>query len=482
MPRVPTTDRRVARRFPWTAIALAAIVTLAAAARAHEATRTPYWFDEIITLWTARLPLPAMLGSLAGDVHPPLHFALEHLWIRLGGEGVLWVRGLAILFGLATVLVTYALARDLFGRGAGLLASLLLAIHREHVYFSQEARSYGLLWLAYALAAWLAWRWVERGRARDAALYVLAAAAALWTHYQAGFVLAFLGLWGAIALVRSPRRLAAWLGLQALVAALFLPQLPTFLEQWRRLGHEHWLVPPAPTALLDVFRRLAFRNAYLLPVCALLGLVPFARAPMRRGALALALVFLVPIVAAWALSVGGARLFLDRYMMYALPAACALVAAGIVGLGASGWRGPAVAVLVVGLAVRALLIRPPNVETASLAAAERWLAPRVRAGDLVVAADAHAWFFLRQNAPGLGRQVLLLSQDRLPYYEGGPFVPDSALVRPSAADSLLAGARWFGVRAEHGGVDTRPALGRLLRAATGPIEGFGRVIVVSGQP
>jgi hypothetical protein len=460
-------------------LALGLVLALAVAGRAWEAARTPLWFDEIFTLRVARLPVPDLVRALAADMHPPLHFLLVHAWIALP-PGEAWVELPGVAIGAATVAATFGFARALAGGNVALLAALLLALHRHHVYFSQEVRSYALLWLWYVLAAWMAWRWVRDGRPRDAALYVATAAAALWTHYQAGFVLAFLGLWGVLALARAPRRLAAWAGLHLAVALLFAPQVPTFLAQWHRLGADHWLRPPTAAAFLEVLRRWSFHVAGLVPVLAGLTLLPFVDRDLRRGAAMLWLAFLLPVAVAFALSVLGARLFLDRYMMFALPAWCVLAAAGVAVLRPRGLR-PLVAAALLAVAALTLVRHPVHVEAASLAHAREWLEARVRAGDLVVAGDTHSLYFLEEHAPALGRKRLLLSGPRLPYYEGALFVPDSVRVRPEAWDSLVAGARWFGVRTRHGGIDSRPALERMLGAARGEVAGFGQVTVVSGQ-
>ncbi len=464
---------------PW--LALAAVLALATGLRVWEAVRTPLWFDEIFTLMVARLDVSGLLAALANDMHPPLHYLLEHLWIRFGGEGELWLKSLSILIGVATVAALYGLVAEAFGRGAGLFAALLLAVHRTHVYYSQEARSYALLWLWYVLAAWMAWRWTERGRPRDAALFVLTAAAALYTHYQAGLVLAGLGVWGAAALARTPRKLGGWLALNAAVVLLFLPQLGTFLSQWHRLSAEYWVSPVSPAMFLDVLRIYSFGVVLAVPLMAGLALLPLVLPGHRRAAALVWMASLVPMMLAYVLAARGAHVYTDRYMMFVLPGWCALASAGLAALGARWvWlrRGLGAALLLV--AVRTLATHLPNIEAVELARAEQWLRPRVQAGDVVAFADGHAWFFFRHHAPSLGRQILVLPTPHMPYYEGALFVPDSARVTVAAWDSLTVGRRWFGVRARHGGIDSRPAFERMVRGARA-IEGFGPVTVTMGQ-
>src|SRR5437867_3611028 len=100
------------------ALALIAIVALAAGVRVRLAWLTPLWSDEIFTLWILRDGPPHMLALLRHDMHPPLFFLAVEGWRAIGGEDARWVRLLPLVFGVATVWVTYALTRDLFGRPA----------------------------------------------------------------------------------------------------------------------------------------------------------------------------------------------------------------------------------------------------------------------------------------------------------------------------------------------------------------------------
>lgn len=175
---VPTLDR----------LALPSLLLLALALRVREALRAPLWFDELYTRAATDRPWPEVLRVVRADVHPPLHFVIAHAW-RVLGDSDLAIRSSSLLFAMAALAVGFVLARDLFGRGTALFATALVALHPWHIYVSQEARSYPMLWLALT-AAWLgAWRWSEHGRRVDAALFVIAASVAAWTHYLAIVVL-----------------------------------------------------------------------------------------------------------------------------------------------------------------------------------------------------------------------------------------------------------------------------------------------------
>ncbi len=192
------------------------------------------WWDEGWSVWAARFSPLDILRQTGNDVHPPLYFDLLHLWRALSGDEEGALRLLSAFLGLLAVALTYALGRRTargnlspdWATAAGLLAALLLAVSRFAVAWSQEIRMYALAMVLALLAVWAARRVWQRGRRGDAALYVAATAAGLYTLYLFAPVwlainAAWLWEWRAVADRR--RELWRWAALQLLVVALFLP-------------------------------------------------------------------------------------------------------------------------------------------------------------------------------------------------------------------------------------------------------------------
>ncbi len=128
--------------------------------------------DRVISLGELMQPLVPNPSAGLGDVvrnllsesnHPPLYFALTHLWLRLfpseAGYVSLWgVRSLSALFGTLTAPVAFGLGWLAFHtRRTAHLAALLMAVSPFGVYLAQEARHYTLpvLWIAASLACLL---------------------------------------------------------------------------------------------------------------------------------------------------------------------------------------------------------------------------------------------------------------------------------------------------------------------------------------
>ena len=468
-----------------TKIAVFVGVTLAVgiALRVREALLTPLWFDEIYTLWMARLSPHAILAALLGDVHPPLHALAVWAWRSIGGEGDLWIKTLSIVPGIATLGATYGLARDTFGRRAALLGMALLAIHPRHVYFSQESRPYALLWLFLTLTVWMAWRWHQRGhRAWDAVAYVASATLALYTHYFAGFVLAFVGAWGLAVSFRDPRRAFGWIALNVAVAVLFVPQLKVLLEQFRHLEGDHWMRRPSVYELYEVMRQLAFHARYLVLPLTGLAVLPLLRPGQRRPALLLWIVSALPVMLSWGLSREGAHLFLTKYMLFTLPAWCTLLAAGVAGFRKRELRGALAAGMLL-FEARAMAFHEPLHESVDMARIASYMRTQVHPGDVVLHAETHSLLYFRHYHPDGARHVILLTEGRLPYYEGPEFIPRSWRVSPADLAALRArGTRWWGIWAHVGGRDVSPAAALFENGSDAFPKRFGIIQLWHGIP
>ena len=153
-------------RIEW--IALASVLVVAAAARFYRLD-TSLWYDEIGTLLNfVRLPTRELIQSLKSNNH--MFYSLQaQAAIALFSESAWSLRLPAVLFGLASLVAVWALARRAVGRAEALVVAFLLAISYDHVSFSQNARGCAglLFWTTWAtllfargLAGWAG----ERGR------------------------------------------------------------------------------------------------------------------------------------------------------------------------------------------------------------------------------------------------------------------------------------------------------------------------------
>lgn len=132
------------------------IIALGVALRLIGLGRDALWYDEAFTAWLARLPLPDMLNAIAGDVHPPAWYLVEWLMVRVFGASETALRSPACVLGIVNLWLAWVVARRLATKPIAVQALAIFALSPFQIYYSQEARMYGLLQFAVLAATWAA--------------------------------------------------------------------------------------------------------------------------------------------------------------------------------------------------------------------------------------------------------------------------------------------------------------------------------------
>ncbi len=234
------------RGVPWPAVALAAILLLALGLRLYALDRFSTWGDPgwTFTACTAdHLDGFCHLQQRLLKNHPPLDRFIRFVAMRAFGETMYVFTFPSVLFSVAGVACTFALARHLLDTPTALLAALLLALHPEDIDYAQEGRNYAILNTTVPLATLLLVIALERDRTGDWVRYGVTLAACFYGHLlTAGIAVAHALAFGVALLYevgwprrtrepRSPRRLIVGYVLAGTVAlALFMPWLYGYIE------------------------------------------------------------------------------------------------------------------------------------------------------------------------------------------------------------------------------------------------------------
>ena len=145
-------------------------------------------------------------AQASATAHPPLYFLLLR-GVSIVSTDFLWLRGVALVSGLAAVYAVASLGRELedgaAGRWVGLLAGLLIAVSPRAISLSQVIRPYMLLVVLLSVGLLALLRSLRWGSARWLAVYALAASLGLTLHYSA---VGALGVFGAVVLGDGIRR------------------------------------------------------------------------------------------------------------------------------------------------------------------------------------------------------------------------------------------------------------------------------------
>jgi uncharacterized membrane protein len=184
---------------------LALILALATALRLWNL-NAPMWHDEIQTLVThVHFRWGEMLQSYSMNHHYLHNFAAK-LSIEAFGEAPWSVRLPAMLFGVATIWATWALAREVAGTTIAHVTALLLALSYHEIWFSQNARGYTGLALFSTLGLLYFLRGMKAPEWRNWIPFALCLVGAVFTHLTGAFFFVALGfVWLAVVLTRALR-------------------------------------------------------------------------------------------------------------------------------------------------------------------------------------------------------------------------------------------------------------------------------------
>jgi mannosyltransferase len=220
---------------------LAALTLVAAVLRLATLDLQSFWFDEAFTpvhvlhpsLWATLRMIPRTENT------PPLWYVLAWADSRVLGTGEVALRLPSALAGIATVPVAWAIGRELGGppaRRAAIVCAALVAVNPLLVWYSQEARAYGLFVLTGALAMLCFLRALREPTPRRLAAFALTGSLALLTHYFAVFLLIPMVLW----LVGNRRMRRAALPAIAALAVVGAALVPLILTQSAH-GNTQWI-------------------------------------------------------------------------------------------------------------------------------------------------------------------------------------------------------------------------------------------------
>ncbi len=191
--------------------------------------------DELATYWivkTNSLPDAIEAVGTRAEISPPLGFIFtwlttpisSRLNIDLAPE---LIRLPALIAGIATIPLVYAIGIRTVGRGAALLAAALTTLSPFMIFYSAEARGYGVMMALVVLSTLMLLLAIDRRRPGWWVAYGAFACMAAYTHYTVIFVLAVQFAW---ALWLHPAARKPLLISTGAAALLYLPWLPSLKE------------------------------------------------------------------------------------------------------------------------------------------------------------------------------------------------------------------------------------------------------------
>ena len=138
---------KISKKLITEVLILITIVILAFLLRSYKLGDEDFWVDEIGHIQAAS---SESFVSVINQVRihngaAPLDYLILHNYLSLfGSPPDAFYRLPYVVYGGFSVLLTYILARKIYGPGVGILSAFLLSISQFHIRYSQEVRFYSL--------------------------------------------------------------------------------------------------------------------------------------------------------------------------------------------------------------------------------------------------------------------------------------------------------------------------------------------------
>ncbi|HKO35699.1 MAG TPA: glycosyltransferase family 39 protein [Pyrinomonadaceae bacterium] len=226
------------------------------AARLWHLSATCLWFDEVFSVHAARHSWAEMFKFVAADIiHPPLFYAVLKIWIVIGGESLVWLRLLSVLFAVAGIAPFYLLCRELnLKPNERNLAFTVIAVSGFLIKYTQEVRMYSLLLLLSVTSIWLFVRLLRNSRPRALAALTVCNLLLVYTHYY-GWLLVFAQ--ACVVLISYRRSFSRFLLSAAVLIFTYIPWIyavATFREPAKGLAQNiGWIKRPNAGDLVEYF-------------------------------------------------------------------------------------------------------------------------------------------------------------------------------------------------------------------------------------
>jgi uncharacterized membrane protein len=202
--------------------------------------------DELATMHFAQMPLRQILFGPGFDNHPPLYYALIHIWLSAAGVSEVALRLPSVLLGTLAVWLAFVVGRAALNDAAGWAGAIGLALPRPHILISQHGRMYELLVVFALLSIWSMVSLVKRPGAGRLLLYVVVTELMIYTQSAGVFVVAAQNIFCVVAVVfgylpRQRRHVLSWIGAQGLIVLLYAPWMAIVAHRLAAVQQAFWV-------------------------------------------------------------------------------------------------------------------------------------------------------------------------------------------------------------------------------------------------
>jgi uncharacterized membrane protein len=302
--------------------------------------QTSLRLDEAQSLFQTSRDVPGVLNLVAQDVHVPGYHLLLHFWQLLFSENgdIFTARMMSLVFFVALIPATYALASYAFGRRVGLFAALLVTVSPFMNWYGSEARMYTMLAFMTVVHQLFFMKLFKEGKTVHWVWFTLTAIAGMYTHYFFAFVI----LTELLFYLVSRKQFAAKKAfrkfiLSGIVVALAIaPWIYYVVSLGFASNTQPSLTEPSSVDLFNTYAQFIFGfqvdglNTVIVslwPIVVLLAFFALQKThKTTRTVIFFVMAAVIPVLGAFLISVTVRPFFQSRYLIVALPALMIFVA------------------------------------------------------------------------------------------------------------------------------------------------------------
>lgn len=221
---------------------LIAILILGIFLRIFELGKESFWLDEAETVFSTQKSPSYIISSTYTKVLAPeyflytkggimpFYFLVTYYWTKMMGLSEFKLRLFSAITGIVSIYLIYIIGKELFRKKVGLFSAFILSINHQHIYYSQEARTYSLLVLLAMLSVYFLYKMLSSQKLFNKIGYSISTSLMIYTHYYGLFILLFEGIYVLI-LIKTHRNyikniIMPWI----IVFLAYLPWLPSLIK------------------------------------------------------------------------------------------------------------------------------------------------------------------------------------------------------------------------------------------------------------
>lgn len=159
------------------------ITILGALLRRYHLGRKSLWVDEAILYHISQGSILDIFSKNAKlSSAPPLYPIFLH-FVQLFGDSELILRGVALVFGILAIPISYFMLRKFVGTWGAIWTTLLIAVAPQQIYYSQQVREYSLTFFMSVGMILVLARYIKSGSTKNLICLSIVWTIGIWIQY-----------------------------------------------------------------------------------------------------------------------------------------------------------------------------------------------------------------------------------------------------------------------------------------------------------